>query len=145
MTDIPNTEYITVNKDGIFVGGKPAVYYRGEKLYSQSVVTSYFLYVQEKYPTIREIHVLSSITGGKKYDVNENPSSKHGCFLWCRIKYSDGNVGCWVLDDKWENSINAYGYCVPSISCDAKLRLLLRARNNKLIQNVRANVTQNKR
>lgn len=34
MSNIPNTEYITINKDGIFVGGKPAVYYRGEKLYS---------------------------------------------------------------------------------------------------------------
>ena len=28
MADIPNTRYITVNKDGIFVGAKPARAYR---------------------------------------------------------------------------------------------------------------------
>ena len=33
MTDISNTEYITINKDGIFVGGKPATTYRGKHIY----------------------------------------------------------------------------------------------------------------
>ena len=37
MTNIPDTEYITVKRDekgdvGIFVGGKPATTYRGEKI-----------------------------------------------------------------------------------------------------------------
>lgn len=111
------------------------------------MVKSYFLYVQEKYPIIQELHILSSTTGGEKYDVNENPSSKHGCFLWCRIKFNDDNVGCWVLDDKWKNSIHAYGYCVPDVSCDTKFRekLLLRAGNNKSIYNVYASESQNKR
>ena len=64
MSDIPNTEYLTINQKGIFIGGQPAVYYRGEKLHSQSLIKTYFDYIQEKFPIIQEIHVLSSETSG---------------------------------------------------------------------------------
>ena len=39
MATIPNTEYVTVSKEGIFVGGKPAIYYCGQKiLYPETIM-----------------------------------------------------------------------------------------------------------
>ena len=55
MSDIPNTEYLTINQKGIFIGGQPAVYYCGEKLHSQSLIKTYFDYIQEKFSIIQDI------------------------------------------------------------------------------------------
>ena len=122
MPDIPNTEYITVKKDGIFIGGQPAVYYRGQKVHSQSVTTAYFLYVQEKFPIIEEFHILSSKTDGKMYDMNETPSQQDGKFTWCRIKFTNGKTGYWVPNLIWNNAVETYCYCVADISADAEFR-----------------------
>ena len=81
MQDIPNTEYITIKKEGVFVGGQPAIYYRGKKMHSQSLTQTYFLYLQEKFPVIEECHVLSSKTEAKLYNTNEQPSQQDGKYM----------------------------------------------------------------
>jgi len=120
MSEIPNTEYITIKKEGVFVGGQVAIYYRGKKLHSQSLTQTYFLYIQEKFPTIEEIHVLSSETDGKLYDINTKPTRQNGKYTWCRIKFTNGKLGHWVPNLMWNNAIETYCYCVADIDWDAE-------------------------
>ncbi len=96
MTDIPNTEYITINKDGIFVGGKPATTYRGKHIYCLVAVRDYFSGIQRLNKNVAELHVLSSATRGE-YAVTGNPSCKSGPNVWCRVLLSDGRLGAWVF------------------------------------------------
>ena len=96
MADIPNTEYITVNANGIFVGGKPATHYRGVSIYDTTYVKDVFAWIQKQNPNITELHVLSSETSGYFATVG-NPSSTHGRYVWCRVKNNDGKLGGWVF------------------------------------------------
>ena len=96
MTDIPNTEYITINKDGIFVGGKPATTYRGEPIRYSNGVRESFADIQRLNKNVAELHVLSSETFGEYAKVG-NPSGKHGPNAWCRVKFENGNLGAWVF------------------------------------------------
>ncbi len=130
MPDIPNTEYLTINQKGVFIGGQPAVYYCGEKLHSQSLIKTYFDYIQEKFPIIQEFHILSSETIGNQYDIIEQPSQRHGSYAWCRIKSNNGELGRWVLDNKYKSVPQSYGYCVIGFSMDIQFR-----KNLLLIQN----------
>ena len=57
MTDIPNTNYFTVNKDGIFVGGKPAMTYHGERIYALDDIRADFAEIQRQNIKIEEFHV----------------------------------------------------------------------------------------
>ena len=95
MANIKNTEYITINKDGVFVGGKPAVYYRMRKILYNTIYTRLvFDLIQTQHPEIIEIDVMSSKTYGEDTEIL-NPSEKHGPNAWCRIKFNDGHVGSW--------------------------------------------------
>ena len=120
MQDIPNTEYITIKKEGVFVGGQPAIYYRGKKMHSQSLTQTYFLYLQEKFPVIEECHVLSSKTEAKLYNTNEQPSQQDGKYTWCRVKFTNGKLGYWVPNLTWNNAVETYCYCVADIGWDAE-------------------------
>jgi len=57
MTDIQNTEYITINKDGVFVGGKPATTYHGERIYALDDIRADFAEIQRQNIKIEEFHV----------------------------------------------------------------------------------------
>lgn len=96
MADIPNTEYITINKDDVFVGGKPAIKYRGKHIYCLNAVRDYFSGIQRLNKNVAELHVLSSATRGE-YAVTGNPSCKSGPNVWCRVLLSDGRLGAWVF------------------------------------------------
>ena len=101
MSDIPNTEYITVKRDkkgqvGIFVGGKPATKYRGEDIYDIEYVKNIFKWMQGQNSEIAEFHIMSSETRGK-HAVAGNPSEKHGPNAWCRAKFNNGRVSPWVF------------------------------------------------
>ena len=96
MTDIPNTEYITINKDGIFVGGKPATTYRGEKIWNIDFVKWVFAWMQEQNPKIEEFHIGTFVTLGECAKPG-NPDGAFGPNAWCRVKYKNGNLGAWVF------------------------------------------------
>ena len=110
MTDIPNTEYITINKDGVFVGGKPATKYRNEEIYGIDSVQHYFVDILKLNPAVTELHVLSSETRGKR-TVAGNPSGKHGLNEWCRVKYKNGNLGAWVFRNAHSSADDCAFYC----------------------------------
>lgn len=110
MTDISNTEYITINKDGVFVGGKPATKYRGKKIAWIFDVRKHFAAIQELNPSIVELHVLSSETLGK-FAVAGNPSGNHGPNVWCRVKFNDGRIGSWVFGITYGSAADCAGDC----------------------------------
>ncbi len=95
-SDIPNTEYITINANGIFVGGKPATHYRGEKIESSDLAISIFGSIQREInPNVQELHVLSSETRGRRAQTGK-PSAKAGENAWYRVKFNDGTSD-WVF------------------------------------------------
>ncbi len=110
MADIPNTEYITINKDGIFVGGKPAETYRGEEILLLNGVQKNFADIQRLNETVAELHVLSSETRGEYVKVG-NPSGNHGRNAWCRVKFNDGRVASWVFCNAYSSAANCAFYC----------------------------------
>ena len=110
MTDIPNTEYITINKDGIFVGGKPATHYRGEEIYDIRYIKRRFSDIQKLNPDVAELHVLSSETFGKYAKVG-NPSGSHSRNAWCRVKFNDGRIASWVFGHTYSSAVSCAGYC----------------------------------
>ena len=94
-TDIPNTEYLTITQNGVFIDGKSVTYYRGEEIFGREYVKIVFRCFQEIHPEIAELHVLASETEGK-FDKYGTPSPKTGPHAWCRIKLKDGQIYDWV-------------------------------------------------
>lgn len=125
MADIPNTEYITINKDDVFVGGKPAIKYRGVEIAWIEHLWERFEAIQKMHPDIIEMHALSSETRGD-YGVVGNPSAKHGYNAWCRAKFNNGRVSPWVFAREFDSmdecaSLCAY-QCLDSFRISAQMR-----------------------
>ena len=110
MTDIPNTEYITIDKDGLFVGGFHATHYRGMKIAQTDNVKRFFNSIKQANPSVRELHIGSFDTRGKYAEIG-NPSGKPGVKTWCRAMFSDGKVGNWVFLRGITPSFSAYACC----------------------------------
>lgn len=125
MTDIKNTEYITINKDGIFVGGKPATTYRGEKIWNIDFVKRVFARMQEQNPKIEEFHIGAFVTPGE-YAKPGNPDGVFGPNAWCRVKYKNGDLGAWVFRYTYGSAAHcAYGCastCALGVRVSANFR-----------------------
>ncbi len=113
MANIPNTEYITVNANGIFVGGKPATTYRGEKICNIDYVKRVFAWMQEQNPNIAEFHIgaFESLGGCAKPG---NPDGAFGPNAWYRVKYKNGNLGAWVFDLTYSSAADCAYYCASN-------------------------------
>lgn len=96
MPDMPKTEYITINTNGIFIGGKPATTYRGATIGYPESIHKNFQNLQKHYPNIQEMHFLTSKTTGEFYKTG-NPVAEKGDNLWARVAFNDGYVAPWVL------------------------------------------------
>ena len=94
-TDIPNTEYLTITQNGVFIDGKSVTHYRGEEIFGREYVKIVFRCFQQIHPEIAELHVLASETEGK-FDNYGTPSPKTGPHAWCRIKLKDAQIFDWV-------------------------------------------------
>lgn len=99
---IPNTEYITINKDGIFIGGKPAKTYRCHHIYCLQDINEGFARLQAKNPNLIELHAMTSKTIGKYCSLG-NPVAEHGPTEWGRAKFVDGHIGPWVFIETREH------------------------------------------
>ncbi len=110
MANIPNTEYITVNANGIFVGGKPATTYRGEKIWDIDFVKSVFARMQEQNPNLEEFHIGAFETRGE-YAKPGNPDGAFGPNAWCRVKYKNGNLGACVFIATYSSAADCAYYC----------------------------------
>ena len=118
MSDIPNTEYITVKADGVFVGGKPATHYRGVEIGYRKSININFRNILKQYPNIQEMRFLTSKTGGK-YHANGNPVAENGSNAWACVKFNDGYVSPWTLISEYY----PYDFFVGHELCQ-KLRLM---------------------
>jgi len=119
MADISNTEYITVNANGIFVGGKPAETYRGEEINLPDSVHRDFAHIQTLNKNVAELHVLSSETRGERAKPG-NPSGKHGPNTWCRVKFENGNFGAWVFYNEYASAAFCACYCAVDCAYDVR-------------------------
>lgn len=99
---IHDNDYITINENGIFIGGVPTLFYRDSKLiYPQDAIKT-FKKIKDLAKTrngldVSEVHGLSSETpvDGSTGDIG-NPKPNHGCWLWYRVKFKDGKLSPWV-------------------------------------------------
>ena len=128
MANIPNTEYITINKNGIFVGGKPATHYRGQEIFWIDNVRKRFASIQKLNKNVMEFHVLSSETRGK-YAKAGNPSSEHGQNAWCRVAFQDGTLGTWMSFYTFGSATSCAnacaGYCMDGVHSSSTVRSAL--------------------
>jgi len=105
------TEYITLNKDGCFIGGRPADRYRSELILTKKdYVVSAFTGPLHKLG-VQEIHALTSKTRGTDLKPGK-PSGKHGKNIWCRITMIDGTTGKWIHLSKVYSARAAAMFCV---------------------------------
>lgn len=130
MVYIPNTEYITINENGFFIGNKEVVGYyeetedkkltlfHGHEMYAtQSFVAGFvrfgdwFKSIQSRIPDIEEIHAGAFDTTGER-NKQGFPSGKIGANLWCRIKLKgkDATYNPWVF----RKTSYAVGSCVST-------------------------------
>ena len=98
MPYIPNTEYISITKDGLFVGGKPATHYRGQPIKLTEEIQYYFILAQQSNPNTKELHVGAFDTVGE-FAIPGIPSGKDGINIWARRKTDNGRLGDWVFND----------------------------------------------
>ncbi len=128
MQNIKNTDYITINKDGMFIEGKPTTHYLGEKMLFQPDALDLFKQIQQLNNGIQELQVLSSETMGERAEIG-NPSEIKGKYSWCRIKLTDGTVGKWVCCDKYRTlkscSRKSVYFCALNVLHDKKLQYSL--------------------
>ena len=96
MLAVPNTEYVTIKSDGIFIGDKPATTYRGVNMGFPESIKTKFQTLQKQYPNIKEIRFLTSKTTGE-YNKPGNPIAKNGNNLWACVVFNDGYIAPWVL------------------------------------------------
>ena len=111
MSDIPNTEYITINKDGIFVGGKTATTYREGNICFLGKVKENFAEIQRENPGIQELHVGAFDTAGF-FAKPGNPSGKFGKYAWCRVKLFNGFLRPWVFNIQYSFAADCASFCM---------------------------------
>ncbi|MBR6837954.1 MAG: hypothetical protein IKM94_00065 [Alphaproteobacteria bacterium] len=130
MTNIPDTEYITVKRDkdgqvGVFVGGNPATTYHGEKICNIDYVKEVFAWMQEQNPEIEEFHIGAFKTRGEHAKPG-NPNGVFGPNAWCRVKFKNGKLGAWVFYDTASLAANCAhncaNYCARYVRGDASFR-----------------------
>ena len=119
MSNVSNTEYITVNKDGIFVGGKPATTYHCKKICDIDYVKRVFAWMQEQNPNITEFHIgaFESLGGDAKPG---NPDGAFGPNAWCRVKKKGSSPAPWVFLYTYGSAANCASYC--ALYCASNVR-----------------------
>ena len=93
-----NQDYITINRNGIFVGGKQTTKYHG-----QTIIKTEYIYKLFTIPGLEDIHeirVLQSDTYGTVFQPGEPKTSKTGHYIWMQAVTKYG-VSPWIfrLDD----------------------------------------------
>jgi len=119
MANIPNTEYITVNANGIFVGDKTATTYHGKRIWDIAYVKETFAWMQKQNPEIEEFHIGAFATRGEYAEVG-NPSGKFGPNAWCRVKKKGASASPWVFARTRSSAAFCARYC--AYDCAANVR-----------------------
>jgi len=134
MTDIQNTEYVTINKKGVFVAGKPVTHYRGYEISDLEKAKRDFAKIQHAHACIKELHIGAFDTIGA-YATAGNPSGKPGLNSWCRAKFQNGDMGEWVSIYNFPSDYLCASYfvegCTDEICLDSDLRSAVLTHKNE--------------
>ena len=132
MIDIPNTQYITINRHGVFIGGKHVTQYRGFQMIDIDEAKKDFANIRKLFG-IEELHIGAFDTRGCVYAPG-NPSGKSGLNSWCRAKFRDGSMGDWVFVSAFTSlqvcACNFVEDCTNAFCLEADLRFAVLKRNN---------------
>ena len=118
--EIPNTEYITITADDVYVGGEPATQYNGEDIYNRYFCPAYFkeardIIRKEDGCELLEIHCLQSSTDGEYAKPGTPIPDKVGKSCWVRIKFKkkDGTpaASLWVFNNTLSSAAVCAGRC----------------------------------
>lgn len=127
--EIPNTEYITITADDVYVGGEPATQYNGEDIYRPYLCVAYFKeardIIREEYGyELLELHCLQSSTKGEWAKTGNPVPDKDGTYTWLRAVYTDkeGNkvASRWVFYRDFGSASSCASNC--SDSCGSRAR-----------------------
>lgn len=112
--DITDDEYITIKKDGVFVGGKTNTQYNGQNIFNngdtlENFVSCDALMESEHGVGIDEIHCLQSST---ELDKDCEPVvDSNGVYSWCRFKFTDGKLSPWLPYEEFPNAAECASFC----------------------------------
>ena len=117
---ITDKDYVTINADNVYVGGKPATQYHGEDIYRPYLCVAYFKeardIVREEYGyELLELHCLQSSTKGE-YGKTGNPTpDKDGTCSWVRAVYKNKEnktvASLWVFRNVYGSVSNCASDC----------------------------------
>ena len=89
-----NNDYVTISRDGIFVGGKPATVYHGQTIAKPEQIMQVF-----KMPGLEDIiefHVLQSHTAGQVFHPGNPEPAATGHYIWIRANTKYG-MSPWIF------------------------------------------------
>ncbi len=151
MSDnIPNTEYITITSNGIFVGGQPATKYRGTEIWDQWHVVHNFntfrkIILEQNKLDISEMHVASTRlplfpedrwASGDRMTPILNGDRIGACFRVKCGEYGFGSGDEWIYYDSFSSAEYCNGACAyrcVNIALEKKFLLLRKFYNSSLI------------
>jgi len=127
--------FLTINKDGVFLGKSPATKYRGEELdkYHVQDVRKWFAIDNDclvPNPKFAELYVMSSETAGL-FSIVGKPSVKHGKHVWVRVKTLGGAVSDWTYLCEFKSSSDAAKYAIYSVMTGINLGVICRQSKNQ--------------
>lgn len=144
MSDnIPNTEYITITSNGIFVGGRPATKYRGTEICDRWLVVRNFevfqaSIMQEYNLGISEMHVASTRlplftediwASGDRMTPILNDDRIGACFRVKCGEYGFGSDDKWIYYDSFSSAECCNGACaLRCVGIAKQMRYLLLSR-----------------
>lgn len=127
--------FLTINKDGVFLGKNAAIKYRGEKLdkYHIQDITKWFSIENDSLspkPQFTELYVMSSESAGL-FSVSGKPSLKHGKYVWARAKSLGGAVSDWTYLCELKNPSDAAKFAIVSAMTGINLGVIFEYRKNQ--------------
>ncbi len=78
-----NNDYVTITREGIFVGDKPATVYHGQTIIKQRQIQQVFS--MPGLDDITALHVLQSDTAGQVFHPGDPEPSTTGPYIWIRV------------------------------------------------------------
>jgi len=127
--------FLTMNKDGVFLGKDAAVTYRGEKLDAHHIqyakrsfyIDSDGLVLKQPFA---ELHVMTSETSGL-FSLGGNPSLNHGKHVWARAKTLSGMLSGWTYLCEYKNSSDAAKFAISSVFTGINLGVIFAKNKNQ--------------
>ncbi|MBO7642778.1 MAG: hypothetical protein J6S74_01445 [Alphaproteobacteria bacterium] len=127
--------FLTMNKEGVFLGKDAAVTYRGEKLdayHIQYAKRSFYIDSDGlvlKQP-FAELYVMTSETSGL-FSMGGTPSLNHGKHVWARAKTLGGTISGWTYFCECKNPSDAAKFAISSVLTGINLGVIFAKNKNQ--------------